>query len=273
MKKIILVNDFSCMSFLKNQYPHYQQLMLFKDNIKEVNQEVVSIDFFENQTAYFILDQDGLLAKYNEQIKQLLTLLNEEVYIFTTSSVHNKYEEDYPNLEIIEPNFDIKAIINSYIKANQINIEKDALELLLFNLDENYLLVKNELDKLSLIDKPITMLRIENESYKTTTANTYSLVDYILLENKEQIKLISTDLLESEFSEMSLLIFVYRQVSLYLLFKLLLKHYNYNTIKTTLKLSDYRFKQMQRLANQVSEYQLYRLIKKLHNEEIKLKYS
>ena len=144
---------------------------------------------------------------------------------------------------------------------------------MLFNLDENYLLVKNELDKLSLIDKPITMLRIENESYKTTTANTYSLVDYILLENKEQIKLISTDLLESEFSEMSLLIFVYRQVSLYLLFKLLLKHYNYNTIKTTLKLSDYRFKQMQRLANQVGEFQLFQLIKKLHNKEIKLKYS
>lgn len=274
MKTIVKIPDISIMSFLQDQYPHYQVLYFNRDNLKDVYRDVVSIDFFDNHTHYFLVDEENLLHKeITPNILQLLNLLNDEVFLFTTSSLHSSVIDEVKDVDVIEPDFKIKNLIVNYIHAHHINIEADALDLLLFNLEDNYLLTINELDKLSLIDTPITVARINAESYKTTTANSFSLVDNVILNNIKAANKIANELLEDNFSEVGLLTFVYNQVSQYLLCKILLRLYRPNSVQATLKVSDYRFKQMRSLVSQITEQQLCMLIQKLHEVEIQLKYS
>lgn len=175
-----------------------------KDNIISINYDESNIDNVLDECAYFSLLNDEKivivknfklnaaskpLEKYleNPNLNTKLILVVEG--IDKRSSIYKKIKDKGTIIEITElkPN-ELTTKINNYCKNKGISIDYSSVNKLIeYNLN-NYDLILNEIDKLSIVTNKITEDIVNEYSSKLNGEDTFGLCDAITSKNYKEIE-------------------------------------------------------------------------------------
>ena len=175
-----------------------------KNNIININYDESSIDNVLDECAYFSLlneekivivknfkinSSSKLLEKYldNPNLNTKLILIVDS--IDKRSGIYKKIKSKGTIIEIGElSSNDLIKKINNYCKSKNIIIDYMAVNKLIeYNLN-NYDLILNEIDKISIISNKIDEKIIEEYSFKLNGEDTFGLCDAITSKNYKNIK-------------------------------------------------------------------------------------
>lgn len=272
MEKIIKLENYDYIDEIKQDYPQYSVINLYKDDLASSFETIFSNDLFTINNNYLVVDYDRLYTKYNKELTKLFASKAINVILVVDYLINPEYVNEYSGVIYEEKNYHLKTMLQHFIKINNINIDNDTLDILIFNLEENYSLIKQELIKLSIVDDNITSDIISKYSYKLAKSSAFEFVKLVVLNKITDANTIAENLLENDFSEVSLLIFTARNVQSLLMCKLLLeKKYSKKVIMETLKVSEFKYKQMLDLVKLTHLKTLYRLLIKLNQLDVQLK--
>ncbi len=166
----------------------------YLDDISSIYDELNQLSLFNQQDAIFIYDSTFLLDK-DEKVSELINFLANyhiEVYCFVKNDKLDNFNQTVKNKKIKTIK---KAQINPYNKTKEVKIICDELNIktdsyqtynyLVDSLPENYLMIKNELNKLLIYSegKLITKKYIDEILIKNSESNIFLLINYLLQNN------------------------------------------------------------------------------------------
>lgn len=271
MKKFIQIKSYDHLNFIKQDFIDFEILYLNNDNIKEIYNQINSISLFKQDNKYLIIDQEELFAGIlTNDLKIFIDALdnNKVMVIKNISEEILDYIKDF---SIEEKQFDKVDIINQTIEKLNINIEEEALNLLIFNLDKKETLIINELNKLSILTNNITVDVVNQCSYKTQSAQAFDLVKLVVNKQNSLANRLGKQLLEQDFDEIGLLTFLQKQISTYYLVKILLYKYKKLSIESLLNITSFRLDMIIENIKHIDKDSLANLIIKLNQEEHRIK--
>lgn len=253
MCKILYLSNYNFLDFSKKKYKEYQVLDLNQENYNDVLNEILNISLFNNNDKYLIIDHDFFSDSKNKNIKLFNQCLNNNHIILTLKKIpQSNFKKFTFNYTYEELNYNLNDCINDYILENNIQISKEALNLLIFNLEENYQAIINELNKLSNLQTYITEEIIEENSYKSIKANIFSYTDAKLLNNQKKAKIIYQELIECNYSDVAINEIYFKELELLYSIHLLKPFYNNQQICDILKISSFRLNFLIKTLNKIN---------------------
>ena len=137
------------------------------ENIKSISSVTSDISLFSKNKCYVVNDLKGLDEDSVENLS-----LNEDIFIF--------FQENNPRIKLIKKNFlerkdsflidcyeltkELKMrLINNFMSLNDIKLDQEVFWKLLDKLDNKYMLLENELDKIKYFKKEKINLAILNK--------------------------------------------------------------------------------------------------------------
>jgi DNA polymerase-3 subunit delta len=235
----------------------YKEVVYFDYNevdYEYITNEVMAIDLFVEQKSFIINNSKILTTKSSTLKAELLnTIFNnflktEHDVIFSIQKpILKDILHTYKDIIIYCP-FEIeiqqwsKTEINNYVNDEQINISKNDLDLLCTNLSDDYFLIVNELNRLSLVNdnKHITNDVISNFSFSVIEADIFSFIDCIMHNKKKQARILYDQLINEGSNPVSLLEMFATQIRFFYQVLLLSETYKVKEIATILKANPYR---------------------------------
>ncbi len=271
MRKFIQIKSYDHLNFIKQDFNDFEILYLNNDNIKEIYNQINSISLFKQDNKYLIIDQEELFAGIlTNDLKIFIDALDNNK-VMVVKNISEEILDYIKDFSIEEKQFDKVDIINQTIEKLNINIEEEALNLLIFNLDENETLIINELNKLSILTNNITVDVVNQCSYKTQSAQAFDLVKLVVNKQNSLANKLGKQLLEQDFDEIGLLTFLQKQISTYYLVKILLYKYKKLSIESLLNITSFRLDMIIENIKHIDKDSLANLIIKLNQEEHRIK--
>ena len=271
MRKFIQIKSYDHLNFIKQDFNDFEILYLNNDNIKEIYNQINSISLFKQDNKYLIIDQEELFAGIlTNDLKIFIDALDKNK-VMVIKKISEEVLDYIKDFSIEEKQFDKVDIINQTIEKLNINIEEEALNLLIFNLDENETLIINELNKLSILTNNITVDVVNQCSYKTQSAQAFDLVKLVVNKQNSLANKLGKQLLEQDFDEIGLLTFLQKQISTYYLVKILLYKYKKLSIESLLNITSFRLDMIIENIKHIDKDSLANLIIKLNQEEHRIK--
>ncbi len=239
-------------------------------NILQLANEINSIDIFGTKRTFVIHGANFFQIKSHKFKKKELevlisTLKNSQDQIIITLTKAINYKNVHVNA-FTERNYidlsDEKKVadyyINDFICNENINIEHQNLQLLKNNLDNNYLLVKNELHKLNNYtnNNLITRDIIDEMGVKTIEANAFDLLGHLLHNNIKQAHDLYEQIIHDGNNPVSVLALLSTQIRFSYQVKLLNNTNSASEIATILKANPYRVKMTIKNLNRISIHQV-----------------
>lgn len=271
MRKFIQVKSYDHLNFIKQDFIDFEILYLNNDNIKEIYNQINSISLFKQDNKYLIIDQEELFAGIlTNDLKIFIDALDNNK-VMVVKNISEEILDYIKDFSLEEKQFDKVDIINQTIEKLNINIEEEALNLLIFNLDKKETLIINELNKLSILTNNITVDVVNQCSYKTQTAQAFDLVKLVVNKQNSLANRLGKQLLEQDFDEIGLLTFLQKQISTYYLVKILLYKYKKLSIESLLNITSFRLDMIIENIKHIDKDSLANLIIKLNQEEHRIK--
>ena len=253
MCKIFYLSDYNFLDFCKKKYNNYQPIHLTQENYQEVLNEIINISLFNNNDKYLIIDFDFFSDSKNKNISLFNQCLNNNHIILTLKKIpQSNFKKFTFNYTYEELNYNLNDCVNDYILEKNINISKEAIDLLIFNLEENYQAIINELNKLSNLHIYITEEIIKENSYKSIKANIFSYTDAKLLNNQKKAKIIYQELIECNYSDVAINEIYFKELELLYSIHLLKPFYNNQQICDILKISSFRLNFLIKTLNKIN---------------------
>ena len=153
LKKKIEINEI--------QYLDHKNL-----KFEEFEQILINTSLFSKASLIVIKNPQERLIKELESIKRIENFLIVNGEGLRANSKLKLYFDNHKNFTSIPcyklSRTDIKKIIDDFIKINRISFQNEAYEFLIDNIGEDYLIIKNELKKLSAYkDLPISLIDLQ----------------------------------------------------------------------------------------------------------------
>ncbi|HHY72948.1 MAG TPA: DNA polymerase III subunit delta [Bacillus bacterium] len=216
-------------------------------------------EYLESPSPDSVVIFTGHYDKVDER-KKLVKLLKKNGEVFQASFMDDKA---------------INAWIKNRVTAENMDIDDEAIELLLRLVGPKLLLLANEIEKLMLYvgkDGKINQPAIRNLVPRTLEQNVFSLVDMIVKRKTEEALLFYYDLLEQKEEPIKILSLVAAQFRLIYQVKELYKRgYGQNQTATYLKVHPFRVKLAGEQATRFSEAELQKIIANLAEIDYKMK--
>ncbi len=271
MRKFIQIKSYDHLNFIKQDFIDFEILYLNIDNIKEIYNQINSISLFKQDNKYLIIDQEELFAGIlTNDLKIFIDALDNNK-VMVVKNISEEILDYIKDFSIEEKQFDKVDIINQTIEKLNINIEEEALNLLIFNLDKKETLIINELNKLSILTNNITVDVVNQCSYKTQNAQAFDLVKLVVNKQNSLANRLGKQLLEQDFDEIGLLTFLQKQISTFYLVKILLYKYKKLSIESLLNITSFRLDMIIENIKHIDKDSLANLIIKLNQEEHRIK--
>ena len=273
MTTAYILKDYDFIDYFKFKFKNHIPLILTEDNYRDVIRTIITVDLFDTNLNYLIIDHDFLTKKKNLKKSLIfennlndnhILVLNEKPSIEFMNKQQSIF--DYKELD-----FNLSFLLKEFINFNNISINKDALELLKFNLDDNYSLICRELEKLILLDKTISTDDVNTFSYKNITATIFEYCDAKLDKNEVFASRYYQDLLEASYTHVSILILYYKHLIYIYNVYLLSKEYNTQSIVSFLFSNTYRVNLTKKKLNKINIYELEKEILQLNKNDYLLK--
>ncbi len=240
------------------------------NNAIQLINEINSIDIFGTKRTFVIHGANFFQIKSHKFKKKELELLintlqnsEDQIIIALTKAlnfknVHVNAFVDRNYIDLSDEKKVADQYINDFIQSENINIDYKNLQILKYNLDNNYLLVKNELQKLSNYtnNKAITQEIIENFGVKTIEANAFDLLGHIMNNNIKEANELYTQIIHDGNNPVSILGLLSTQIRFNYQVKLLNSTNSASEIATILKANPYRVKMTIKNINRVSIHQI-----------------
>ena len=253
MCKIFYLSDYNFLDFVKNEYKEYKTLELNQENYNDVLNEILNISLFDDNDKFLIIDHDFFSNSKTKQIHLFNQCLNENHIILTNKKIPQTILKQITvKYNYQELNYNLIDSLNQYITNHNLDITKNALEKLIFNLEENYQAISNELNKLSNLNCCIDEKTIDNYSYKTTRANIFAYTDACLLNNKKKANQLYQELIDQDYSPIAINEIYFKELELLYSIHLLKPYYNNQQICDLLKISTYRLNFLLKTLNKIN---------------------
>lgn len=175
-----------------------------ESNIDNIIEECSYISLIEEEKIVIVnnfkIDKESkLLEEYlknkNDYTKLILIVNN----IDKRSTLYKLFKENKSLIEIQElKDSELKSKINLYCKNNSINLDFLALNKLMEDNLFNYDLILNEIDKISIITKGISLKEIELYGFKLIGEENFDLADAITSKNIKKSNQLLEDFIESK---------------------------------------------------------------------------
>ena len=135
-------------------------------NFEEFEQILINASLFSKTSLIVIKNPQERLIKELENIKKIENLLIINGEGLKAKSKLKLYFDNHKNFISVPcyklSRVDIKKIIDDFIKMSGISFQNEAYEFLVDNIDADYLILKNELQKLSVYkDLPINLINLQ----------------------------------------------------------------------------------------------------------------
>ncbi len=249
------------------------EYILEPNNVLNLVNEINSIDIFGTKKTYLIHGANFFQIKSHKFKKKELELLLEaiknsqdSIIIALTKAlnfknVHVNAFTDRNYIDISDEKKVADYFINEFIATEQIIIDQQNLELLKYNLDHNYLLIKQELLKLANYTNfsPILREHIEHFGVKTIEANAFDLLAYLLNNYIKQAHNLFNDIINDGNNPVSILALLSIQVRFSYQVKMLSDTHSASEIASMLKANPYRVKITLKNLNRISIHQITKL--------------
>lgn len=257
------------------------------DNVIKMNFDDISVNDIINECLYCsFLDDKKCVIVYNfplnsetKNIEKYLNNPNENVKLILVTNKIDKRNTTYKIINdkngVIEKESltgsELSNKVSNYAKNIGLNIDYNTLNLLMSNNLENYDLILNELDKLSIVSKDITSDVLDKYSSKILSDDSFELCDAITSKDYKKInKLVNNFILNKKevIPFISLLASSYRII--YSIFNL---NDSNEEIGFLLKIHPYRVKLARDKSKLYSKSELEDIIVRLANYDYELKSS
>ncbi len=267
-------------------------LDLKKENFKLIDfkikpdflNEILQIDIF-NQFNVFIIINCAFLSKNNvfndEQdiFNNLNKVLDKDIYLLTDDKIlsnkeFNNLTKNFKLLEINNINDkNKKEFINYLLNKHNVVLEKDIYALLLNNLNNNYGVITNEINKLShLMLEKTTKDELKKIISNYNDENVFKLVENILLKKQNQTWIIYNDLSNKKNDEIMIINAIASQlIKIFFVLKMLKSNIAINEISKLTKVPSYFIMNYQKFFNHLNVEKLQTKINALYELELKIK--
>lgn len=216
--------------------------------------EVMAIDLFVEQKTFIINNPKFLTTKsaslkpdvLNSMFVSFNTTLHDIIFCIQKpilKEVSHLHESLFTYMPFeIELQDWSKNQITTFIAHEGIKINQTDLEKLCANLNEDYFLITNELQRLSLVnaEHKITTDIINEYSFSVLEADVFMFIDCVMHNRKKQARILYDQLINEGSNPVSLLEMFATQVRFYYQVQLLSKSYKPKEIATLLKANPYR---------------------------------
>lgn len=241
------------------------------EKIKNVSQLKNDLSLFGNKKVYLIVDLSGI----NNTLLDLLSI-KEEIFIFfcENSSKVNSVKKLFINREdsfvfdCYEINKTAKIkILNTFLNDNNIKLDENIYWKLIEKLDDKYMLVEKELEKISLINNDNIDQKLITDLVPNNSSKIENVFFNILNSNKKIIETYSNKI--SSDADVSFLYYIFKRYALLIIG-------SKDTDEFEKKIPVYLFKEKGVLIEIYSKYNLNKkklLINLLYKTEIALRRS
>lgn len=246
------------------------EYQLDNNNILQLSNEINSIDIFGTKRTFLIHGANFFQIKSHKFRKKELAIFisalqNSKDHIIIALNKSLNFKNVFVNA-FNERNYidlsDEKKVTEHYLETfiinNNIQINYSELQLLKHNLDNNFLLLKNELMKLSNYNnfQLITKEMINDFGVKTIEANAFDLLGYILNNQIEQARKLYNNLISDGNNPVAILALLSTQVRFSYQVKLLNGDNSSKEISSILKVNPYRVSITLKNLSKVSIHQI-----------------
>lgn len=194
---VYLISSFS----LRLLHDEIAKIIGYSTNVIRLNMDETNISDVINECSYYsllnevkyVIVNNFKLNKENNPITRYLADPHPDtVLILITDSLDKRsiiYKEIAKNgkLIIIDDVKNINSKINEYCKTNNISIDYLAINELLNNNLNNYDLVLNEIDKISIITNKITKEEVTKYSIRLIGEDNFAFCDAVISKNYQEI--------------------------------------------------------------------------------------
>lgn len=267
-------------------------LNLEKENIKiidfKMNEnfmlDIQQINLF-NKIDVFVIINCTFLSKtntFNEMqsiFNDLNNVIDKDIYLLTEEKILSNKEfknltKNFKFLEINEINDkNKKEFINYLLNKHNIVLDKDIYALLLNNLNNNYGVITNEINKLShLMLEETSKDNLRNVISNYNDENVFKLVENILLKKQNQVWIIYNDLVNKKNDEIMIINAIASQLTkIFFILKMLKDNIAINDIASLTKVPSYFIMNYQKFFNHLNIKTLKEKINSLYELELQIK--
>lgn len=269
-----IIND----QISKNKLSAECEFLNFKEiNLHTLYNKLMTIDLFgspneiilenflpiETKTKVKQKDVELITAIANDSSSQLHVILNNSIN--KNNIVLVNLLNSYTYFEYVENENNFKELLKAFCLEENINIQTTNLTYLIDLLDNDYLKIKNELLRLSLVSQNQTITKdiINNYCSYTKEQSNFLLFDYVLSKNKKETEKYIEQLTESGGDLISLLSGFRSHLSFCLSVKLLSQSNSLQATATLLNSNLYRIKKVHTSLERISIFHLMTLVENM----------
>ena len=241
---------------------NYETFDLSNINITELLNELTYSSLFDETRYIIVRNADIFSAKDKTNSEQFIKFLNNyqgaNIIIFTTylsvderKKITKLMKEKHQFLKIKVPQYsELNKKLKKYLQENKKTITDDALNFIINNCNNNYDVIINELDKLTLLDIPNITLAIANETCShILNNNNFKFLDAVLNKNLSlSVKLFNEYKIKRQEPIILLVLLAREYHNLYLIKKYDQLNYSEKKMLSKLNLAPWQIEKYHRLS-------------------------